>query len=87
MTNSAKKYVKERDAMLMKCSVAELTKFVNNHKDAYTKEYVTAFNEAPDAVKEITLHKMIVNVVSLPEKLRQNSAIWLVSHGYDLNVW
>ena len=81
-----KRYVKERDEMLKKCDVNELRKFVNDHKEAYSAEYLTAFNAASDEVLTVTLHKMIVNVPKLPKELRDKSALWLISHGYDLKI-
>lgn len=86
MKANVKKYVKERNEMLKKCSVTEFRKFVNNHKGLYTQEYIDSFNKAADEVLEIALHKMIVNVPSLPKKLREKSAFWLVLHGCDLNI-
>ena len=82
-----KKYVKERDEMLKKCDVNELRKFVNAHKDYYSADYIEAFNEASDEVLLATLHKMIVNVTSLPFKMREKSAHWLIDRGYSLNIW
>lgn len=86
MKANLKKYVKERNEMLKKCSVSEFRKFVNTHKQQYSAEYLSAFNAAPDEVLKISLHKMIVNVPSLPKELREKSAFWLIMHGYDLNV-
>lgn len=86
MRSKIKKYVKERDEMLRKCSVEELRKFTNAHKQYYDAEWLKAFNEATDEVLEVTLHKMIVNVTSMPEELRSKSAIWLVTRGYHLNI-
>lgn len=81
-----KRYVKERDAMLKKCDVTELRKFVNAHKEFYSPAFLTAINTASDDVLIVTLHKMIVNVPKLPEELRSKSAYWLISHGYSLQI-
>ena len=81
-----KQYVKERNHMLKKCNVSELRKFVNEHKQLYTSEYLENFNNASDEVLEVTLHKMIVNVPSLPKRLRERSAFWLALHGFSLNL-
>ena len=81
--NKIKKFVKERDKMLKKCSVEELRKFVNSHADIYGIEYVEIFNLMNDEIAEATLHKMIVNCINLPQKLRLNSKHWLVNHFYD----
>lgn len=81
-----KKFVKERNEMLLKCDVNELRKFVQNNGHLYGEEFLIAFGMATDDVLEVTLHKMIVNVPSLPEELRKQSAVWLALHGYDLNV-
>ena len=86
MRCNVKKYVKERDQMLRKGSVEELRKFVNSHKENYSEDYIKAFNEASDEVLEVTLHKMIVNVTSMPEAMRSQSAIWLVTRGYSINI-
>jgi hypothetical protein len=86
MKAQVKRYVKERNEMLKKCDVAELRKFVNDHKGLYTPEYLTQFNKASDEVLIVTLHKMIVNVPSLPKALREKSAYWLVLHGFSLTI-
>ena len=86
MRASLKRYAKERDEMLKKCSVSELRKFIHEHKQSFSKGYITAFNAATDEVLEITLHKMIVNVPKLPKDLRDRSALWLVMRGFDLNI-
>lgn len=86
MRASLKRYAKERDEMLKKCSVSEYRKFVHDHKQSFSKEYITAFNEAADEVLEIALHKMIVNAVKLPKDMRDRSALWLVMRGFDLNI-
>lgn len=87
MRRNIKKYVKERNEMLKKCSVQELRKFVASHTEFYDAPYIAAFSKAPDEVLEVSLHKMIVNVPSLPKELRSNSARWLVLRGYDLNTY
>lgn len=86
MKANRKTYVKERNEMLKKCDVSEYRKFVNAHKAQFSAEYLERFNAAPDEVLKISLHKMIVNVPSLPKELREKSAFWLILHGYDLNV-
>ena len=86
MKASLKIYVKERNEMLKKRSVKEFRKFVNAHKQQYSAEYLSAFNAAPDEVLIISLHKMIVNVPTLPNEMRKESAFWLMAHGYDLNI-
>lgn len=86
MKANLKTYVKERNKMLKKRSVKEYRKFVNSHKEQFSAEYLSAFNAAPDEVLTISLHKMIVNVPTLPNEMRKDSAFWLITHGYDLNV-
>lgn len=81
-----KKYVKERNEMLKKCNVNELRKFVNEHKQLYSGDFVEQFINASDYVAEITLHKMIVNVPNLPQGLRERSALWLGLHGFSLEI-
>lgn len=86
MNANIKKYVKERDEMLLKCDVNELRKFINTHKELYRPDVLTSMNASSDEVLTITLHKMIVNVTTLPRKLREKSAWWLVLHGFDLHI-
>jgi hypothetical protein len=86
MKAQIKKYVKERNEMLKKCNVKELRKFVNEHKGYYSAEYLENFNKASDEVLQVTLHKMIVNVPTLPAELREKSAFWLVLHGFSLEI-
>ena len=80
-----KRFVKERNEMLKKRKVSELRKFVNDHAELYGAEFVKNINAAPDVVLKITLHKMIVNVPSLPKAMRDKNARWLYLRGFDLN--
>lgn len=86
MRCNIKRFVKERDAMLKRRSVYELIKFVNENKRYYGEDYVQTVNEADYKTLEIALHKMIVNVTSMPDELRSQSAKWLVMKGYSLNI-
>lgn len=86
MNAQIKKYVKERDKMLKKCDVNELRKFVNTHKHFYSEKFLRAINAASDDLLKVVLHKMIVNAIKLPHKMRTRSAIWLVAQGYDINI-
>lgn len=81
-----KNYVKERDEMLLKCSVAELRKFVGKYKKYYSPMFVDSIVRADDEVLEITLHKMIIHCVKLPIEFRQKSADWLFDRGYRLDI-
>lgn len=81
--NKLQRYVKERDEMLLKRDVEALRKFVNDHASYFSADYVKAINNAPANILEITLHKMIVNVTSLPKSLKNESAKWLLDHGYS----
>lgn len=78
-----KKYVKERDEMLLKRSVSELRKFAKTHAAFFSKEYLESFEKASDEVVEITLHKMIANGTSLPEEFVKESIVWLLERGYS----
>ena len=78
------KYVKERDEMLLKGSVAELKKFIAKYEEYYNPMMVDALARAKDEVLEITLHKMIIHCVNLPFDYRQKSADWLLDRGYGL---
>ena len=80
------KYVKERDEMLMKGSVAELKKFIAKYEEYYNPMVVDALERAKDEVLEITLHKMIIHCVNLPFDYRQKSAVWLLDRGYSLDL-
>ena len=81
-----KQYVKKRDEMLLKCSVAELRKFVKKHEEYFSPMFVDALTRATDEVLEITLHKMIVNCTNLPFDFRQKSADWLLDRHYSLEL-
>jgi hypothetical protein len=84
--NQAQKYVKERDEMLLKRDPEELRKFVQSHKDYFPVRYVLAIASAPKQILEITLHKMIFNVKSLPKEMRNESAGWLIERGYNGDI-
>lgn len=84
--NEIEKYAKERDEMLLKRSVAELRTFINKHAEHYDPIFIDAINAAPDAILEITVHKMIVNCTNLPFEFRTESAFWLLDRGYNLEV-
>ena len=86
MKANLKRLAKERNEMLKKCDVNELRKFINAHPEHYGEMFRNAINNASDEVLKITLHKMIVNVPKMPKQMRKNSAFWLVTHGYDLNI-
>ena len=80
---NVKSYVKERDEMLLKRDVNELRKFVKKHEELYEKDYLERLGKASDEVLEITLHKMIANVTSLPKAFVKESIIWLLERGYS----
>ena len=80
------KYVKERDEMLLKGSVAELKKFVKKYEQYYSPMIANSMARAKDEVLEITLHKMIIHCVNLPFDYRQKSADWLLNRGYSLDL-
>ena len=86
MNVNIKRYVKERDEMLKKCSVEELTKFMEKHKHLYAEGFYEDFVKASYFVKEATLYKMIVNVPKLPKALRAKSYMWLCSHGMSAEL-
>lgn len=81
-----KRYVKERDEMLMKCSVDELRKFVETHKEFHDPAQIAAFRRASEEVLEISLHKMIVNATNLPFEFRAKSAEWLFDRNYKTDL-
>lgn len=86
MKANLKSFIKERNAMLKKCDVNELRKFIADRPEWYREDFRNRISEASDAVLKITLHKMIVNVPTLPKELREKSAFWLVLNGFDLNI-
>ena len=86
LMNKIKAYVKARDEMLRKRSVAELERFVEAHKEDLAEGFAKRFKSAPQKVKEATLHKMIVNATSLPDTMRDESAAWLIEHGFGVGI-
>ena len=79
-------YIKDRDEMLIKCDVNEFRKFVHKYKHIYTKQYLLDFDLALDEVLQIALHKMIVNVTSMPKELQDKSLEWLHKHRLSPNI-
>lgn len=77
---------KARDEMLLKCSVDELRKFIQDNRGHYSPKFVKDITLASDEVLVITLHKMIVNCTSLPVDFRQKSVDWLKNRNFDLEV-
>lgn len=84
--DNIQKYVKERDEMLLKCSVDELKTFIGKYEEYYNPMFVDVIARAKDEVLEITLHKMIIHCTNLPFDFRQKSADWLLDRGYDLEI-
>ena len=72
-----KKFVKERDEMLMKRDVNELRKFVADHVDDYGAGIARHVANAEDSWLEFVLHKTIASAMSLPEDFRAYSDAWL----------
>ena len=70
-------YIKERDEMLMKCDVDEFRKFVHKYEDKFTPQYLLEIDTALDEVLLIAIHKLIVNITSMPEDLQNKSFEWL----------
>ena len=85
--NNIQKYQKKRDEMLMKCDPEELRKFIEDNAEQFDEHYVKAITTAPRSILELTLHKMIVNVKSLPKSRRNESAKWLLDRGYSGEIW
>lgn len=84
--DTIRKYVQNRDEMLLKRDVNELRKFVKENKKFFDKEYLDNFEKASDEVLEITLHKMIVSVTSLPMDFQNESLVWLLERGYSPTI-
>lgn len=73
-----KKFIKERDEMLMKRDVNELRKFVAAHADDYGEEIARQVADEGDSFLEVVLHKSIVLATTLPEDFRADSEAWLL---------
>lgn len=84
---SIREYVKEKNEMLLKCSVEELKKFVRKYKKFYSKEYLENFEKADDKLLEVTLHKLIANSFDLPENFIMKSVEWLEKNGFSPYIW
>jgi hypothetical protein len=67
------RYITERNAMLMKRDPDALSAFMRSHGLR-----VPSCREAA----EVTLHKTITGVVSLPLEIRKASKAWLTERGY-----
>ena len=85
--NNIQKYQKKRDEMLLKCDPEALREFVRDNAEQFDEHYVKAITSAPRSILELTLHKMIVNVKSLPKERRNESAKWLLDRGYSGEIW
>lgn len=81
-----KQYIKERDEMLMKCSVKELREFIETHKEIFDPAQIAAFRRANDEFLKVSLHKMIVNCTNLPFEFRAKSADWLLDRNYKTDL-
>lgn len=78
------RFIRDRDEMLLKCSVEELRAFVESRAgEWYDFAFVETFLEAPELIQESVLHKMIVSVTTVPVKQRQESMTWLLAHGFS----
>lgn len=86
MNAKIKKYVRERDEMLKKRDVAALEDFIKSHAEFYPEGFVEKIAALRDDLKQVMLHKMIVNAVKLPAEMRAESARWLVTRGFSLGV-
>lgn len=77
------KFIKERNEMLKKNSVAELEKFFKK----WAKEIYPSFKAAPMITKKATLCKMIVALPELKDtELAKESEAWLRRAGMRLRV-
>ena len=81
-----KQYYNELEQVLLDQDIDKLTLFIEKWEKVYSKGYVERFKSASPLVKEITLHKLIVNYKKLPAHIRVNSRCWLTSRGYDLKI-
>lgn len=76
--NEIKKFVKERDAVLLTRDINKLKEFIANCK-YYDKKIKESFLKMPDKFIEVTMHKMIINDENLPTEFRQYSYDWLAN--------
>lgn len=81
-----KRYINDRNEMLLKCNVNELRNFIRSNKAVYDAELYEHMMAASDNQLEVVLHKMIVNVVTLPKGFRAKSEKWLNDHNYSSEV-
>lgn len=81
--NRLQMYNRKRDAVLLKGDPEELRKLVQDNAEYFREEFVKAITTAPVNILEITLHKMIVNVKSMPKSRRNDSAKWLLDRGFS----
>ena len=79
-------FAEDRDEMLKKASIDELKKFMNKYRDMFEEKDFEEFENTSDGVLEVILHKMIVNVHTLPKKLKEESKTWLISRGFSLEM-
>ena len=86
MKANIKRYVKERDEMLAKRDLGELEKFIRTHAQFYPEGFAEQFAAAGEELRLCALHKMIVNAFNLPADFRKESAMWLVSRGFNLEI-
>lgn len=72
-------------------SEAVATLDINNLKavvDKYNKKgfYYDCFSLPSDEVLEITIRKMAIHILSIPDEVKDEAKEWLLSRGYDLNL-
>lgn len=84
--NRLQMYNRKRDAVLLKGDPEELRKLVKDNAEYFREEFVKAIEVAPVNILEITLHKMIVNVKSMPKSRRNDSAKWLLDRGFSGDI-
>jgi hypothetical protein len=73
MSEEIKRYVAERDRMLMQCDVDVMLEFMRQHNIPGPSNRETA---------EIMLHKTRTSATTLPMAERAKSKRWLVERGY-----
>lgn len=84
-----KEYILEYNNALREAAVSfDVNKFIE-----FAREYNTPFyrlyekGNVEDAVIEIMIRKIVVNLKDPPRDKYEEAKEWLLSRGYDLKVW
>ena len=70
-----RKYVKERDDVVLSMDVDRFRKF--------TRKWNPELKQPSDEVMEITLRKMALSIPSMPWNVQQEAREWLIAHNCE----